>query len=99
MNEFMTAETLATFAGLVAAVSIVVQFTKSIIKKNFGDQVVRIYAFIIALILTFIFAKSGQGIEGIVLTVINAILVSLTSMGAYEIVADPYAEKEKANLN
>lgn len=97
MNEFMTAETLATFAGLVAAVSIVVQFTKSIIKKNFGGQVVRIYAFIIALILTFIFAKSGQGIEGIVLTIINAILVSLTSMGAYEVIADPRAEKEKLN--
>ena len=98
MNEFMTAETLATFAGLVAAVSIVVQFTKSIIKKNFGDQVVRIYAFIIALILTFIFAKSGQGIEGIVLTIINAILVSLTSMGAYEVVVDPRAEKERLDI-
>ena len=97
MNEFFTGEMLATFAGLVAAVSLVVQFTKSIIKKNFGDQVVRIYAFIIALILTFIFAKSGQSIESIALTIINAILVSLTSMGAYEVIADPRAEKEKLN--
>lgn len=53
-NEFMTVEMLATFAGLVAAVSIIVQFTKSIIKRNFNDGAVRLYAFVIALGLTFI---------------------------------------------
>jgi hypothetical protein len=95
MNDFMTVETLSTFAGLVAAVSIIVQFTKPLIKKNFIDGAVRIYTFVISLILTFVFASTGQGIQGILLTVINAILVSLTSMGAYEVVADPYAEKEK----
>ena len=94
-NEFMTMEVLATFAGLVAAVSIIVQFTKSIIKKNFGDSAVRLYAFIIALILTFIFARTGQGVEGIVLTIINAILVSIAAMGGYEVIADPKAEKTK----
>lgn len=94
-SDFMTAEMLATFAGLVAAVSIIVQFTKSIVKKNFGDGAVRLYAFIIALILTFIFAKSGQGIEGVVLTIINAILISIAAMGGYEVVVDPKAEKEK----
>ena len=95
MNDFMTVETLSTFAGLVAAVSIIVEFTKPLIKKNFIDGAVRIYTFVISLILTFVFARTGQGIEGIVLTIINAILVSLTSMGAYEVVADPYAEKER----
>ena len=94
-NEFMTMELLATFAGLVAAVSIIVQFTKSIVKKNFGDGAVRLYAFIIALVLTFIFARAGQGIEGIVLTIINAILISIAAMGGYEVIADPKAEKTK----
>ena len=93
LDNFMTTEMLSTFAGLVAAVAIIVQFTKSIIKKRFTDQAVRVYAFIIALVLTFIFAKAGQGIEGIVLTVINAVLISITSFGAYEIIADPKAEK------
>lgn len=92
-NEFMTAEVLATFVGLVAAVSIIVQFTKSIVKKSLGDAYVRLYAFIISLILTFIFAKAGTGIEGVVLTIINAILISIASMGAYESIADPKAEK------
>ena len=94
-NDFITIETLATFAGLVAAVSIIVQFTKSIIKNRFGDAAVRIYTFVIALMLTFIFARSGQGIEGVILTIINAIIVSVAAMGGYEIIADPKAEKRK----
>jgi hypothetical protein len=95
MNEFMTIEMLATFAGLTAAVALIVQFTKSIVKNNFADGAVRLYTFIVALVLTFIFAKSGAGIEGIVLTVINSILVSIAAMGGYEVVADPKARKEK----
>ena len=94
-NDFITMETLATFAGLVAAVSIIVQFTKSLIKNRFGDAAVRVYTFIIALILTFIFAKSGTGIEGIVLTIINSIIVAIAAMGGYEVIADPKAEKKK----
>lgn len=91
----MTVETLTTFAGLVTAVSVIVQFTKSIIKKNFGDSWVRLYTFMIALILTFLFAKNGTSVEEITLTVINAILISIASMGAYESIADPKAEKTK----
>ena len=95
MNEFMNYEALATFGGLAAAVAIIVQFTKSIIKKQFADYAIRIYAFIIALVLTFIFARNGEGIEGIALTVINAILVTLVALGGYEVIADPFAEKKK----
>jgi len=98
MNEFMNYETLATFSGLAAAVAIIVQFTKSIIKKQFADYAIRIYAFIIALVLTFIFARSGEGVEGIALTVINAILVTLVALGGYEVIADPFAQKKKDNI-
>ena len=95
MNDFMTPETLATFAGLVAAVAIIVQFTKSLVKKQFNDYAVRIYAFIIALVLTFIFAPVGYDVQGITLTIVNAILVTLAAMGGYEVIADPFAEKKK----
>lgn len=94
-NDFITMETLATFAGLVAAVSIIVQFTKSLVKNRYGDAAVRVYTFIIALILTFIFARSGTGIEGIILTIINSIIVAIAAMGGYEVIADPKAEKKK----
>ena len=96
-NDFVTPEILATFTGLVAATSIIVQFTKFIIKKQFGDSFVRFYIFIIALILTFIFGRTNQGIEGIVITIINAVLITMTAMGGYEMIADPKAEKTKIN--
>ena len=98
MNDFMTVEILSTFAGLVAAVSIIVQFTKPLIKKNFIDGAVRIYTFVISLLLTFTFAKTGQGVQGILLTIINSVIVSLSAMGAYETIADPKAEKERGDV-
>lgn len=91
----MNLDKLINFAGLVAAVSLIVQFTKSIVKKKFGDSMVRIYTLVISLILTFIFARFGGGIEGITLTIINSILITITSMGAYEMIVDPKAEKSK----
>jgi hypothetical protein len=94
-NDFFTLEVLATFSGLVAATGIIVQFTKPIIKKSFSDVAVRLYTWIISLILTFAFARNGTGVQGILLAIINSILVALTSMGAYENIADPRAEKKK----
>ncbi|WP_026896304.1 hypothetical protein [Clostridiisalibacter paucivorans] len=94
-NYFINKEILGTFTGLVVTVNIIVQFTKFIVKDRFGDSFVRLYNFIISLILTFIFARVGEDLEGIALTVINAVLISLASMGAYETVTDPKAEKQK----
>ncbi|HLR35426.1 MAG TPA: hypothetical protein VK071_08925 [Tissierellales bacterium] len=93
-NELMLSETMATFAGLVVATSAIVQFTKPIIKKIFPDGVVRIYSFIISLILTLVFAKTGFGLQGILLALINSILVTMSAMGVYETVSDPKAQKK-----
>lgn len=95
INDFLTGEILASFWGLIAGTVLIVQFTKPIVKERFTDVAVRIYTFIIALILTFTFARQGVGIEGVVLTIINAITVSIGAMGSYEVVVDPLAEKEK----
>ena len=87
MNQFMTQEMLTSFAGLTLAVGIIVQFTKSMVKKRF--------AFIISLLLTFLFANSGFTPQGLVLTVLNAILVTMSAIGGYEIFADPKAQKKR----
>ncbi len=94
-DDFMSVETLTTFVGLVAAVALIVQFTKSLIKEKFADAYVRLYAFAISLGLSFVYARTGTGAEGIILTIINAIIVSVAAMGAYEIIADPKALKHK----
>lgn len=92
-KDFMNPEMLTTFVGLTTAVTVIVQFTKSIVKKKFGSSVVRIYAFIIALILTLVFARETTGVQGILLCIINALLITAASMGGYEVLSDPLAQK------
>lgn len=92
-DDFMNMEMLTTFAGLTTAVILIVQFTKSLVKKKFGDVVVRFYTFIIALVLTFVFSSNGANPQGIIITIINAIMVTVSSMGGYELIADPMAQK------
>ncbi|MCF6466288.1 hypothetical protein [Clostridium sp. Cult2] len=96
-NELMSADALTTFVGLVAGTSLIVQFTKSIIKKQFGDAFVRFYSFVIALILIFIFGNNGQGLQGILLKIINAMIITISAMGGYEILSDPMAKKMKVD--
>lgn len=92
-DDFMTVDVMSTFVGLSMAVMLIVQFTKSLVKKRFGGSFVRLYAFIIALILTFIFAKQGDGFQGIILTIINAMIITITSFGGYEVISDPAVQK------
>ena len=92
-NELMNTQMLTTFVGLVTAVTVIVQFTKSIVKKRFGDSLVRLYAFFIALILTLVFSSDGWGMKGILVSVINALMITVASMGGYEVLSDPLAQK------
>jgi len=94
-NDFMTMDVLTTFAGLTGTVMLIVQFTKSIVKNKLGDSFVRLYSFLIALILTFVFARQGNQIQGIILTIINAIMITIASAGGYEMISDPMARKSK----
>lgn len=94
-TEFMSADMLKTFVGLTTAVTVIVQFTKSIVKKKFGDSMVRLYAFFVALVLTFIFARESNGIQGIVLSIVNALIITAASMGGYEVISDPMAQKRR----
>ena len=90
-----TIDMLTTFTGLTGAVMLIVQFTKSLVKNKFGDSYVRLYSFIIALILTFIFKRSGTSPQDIVLVVINAIIITITSAGGYDILTDPMATRKR----
>lgn len=92
-NDFMSLDVLTTFAGLTATTMLIVQFTKFLIKNRFGDSYVRLYSFIIALILTFIFARQGENAQGILLTIINAIMITIAAAGGYEMLTDPLAKR------
>ena len=92
-NDFMDASILTTFVGLVTAVTVIVQFTKGFVKTKFGSSMVRLYAFIISLILVLIFSRQGSGIQAIIIAIINALMITVASMGGYEALSDPLAEK------
>lgn len=92
-DDFMSADILRTFVGLTTAVTVIVQFTKSIVKRKFGDSVVRLYAFIVALILTLVFARGSNGVQGILVSIVNALMITAASMGGYEVLSDPMAQK------
>jgi len=96
-SEFFTLETLATLAGMVAAVTLIVQFTKGIIKQWFSDYAVRLYTLIVAMVIMgfVLYVQGDLTAEAIGLGVINSFLVAVTSMGTYEVVADPFAIKKK----
>lgn len=95
-NDFFTMQTLATFAGMVAAVAIIVQFTKGFFKASVPDYYVRLYTLVVALAVQFfvLYVQGNLIVETIGLGIINSILVAMTAMGAYETIADPGAQKK-----
>lgn len=102
MSDFLTLESLGSFAVMVFVVTLVVQFTKSMVKKQFSDYAVRYEAFVVALILVFAWngyvgffgGNINEMILKVLLCVFNAMLVTVAAFGSYDVVADPKAEKE-----
>ncbi|MCG8400229.1 MAG: hypothetical protein MJA84_01390 [Firmicutes bacterium] len=96
-SNLITLEYLATLSGMVATVSIIVQFTKSFIKRRWPDWVVRLYVLGWALILQafLLYIRSDFTVETVGLAILNGILVSVTAIGSYEIFVDPKCEKVK----
>ena len=103
-SDYIDVQYLSTFAGMVVVLMLIVQFTKSLIKKNFADVIVRWYCFIWAIILlvilglfqgTFYVARWEELLVLIFIMLVNAILLTWTAMGGYESFADPGAEKTK----
>ncbi|MDD5486935.1 MAG: hypothetical protein PHW65_05220 [Dehalococcoidales bacterium] len=102
-SDFLTLDYLSTFAGMVAAVALIVQFTKGLIKQKCSDYVVRWYTFVLALAIVALvqwyngcFAGALREVAAAAfMVVVNGVLVALAAMGGYEVLADPQAEKTK----
>lgn len=81
MDNFLTWEVLLTFSGLVGAVYMVVEFTKEI--KLINKIPTKYWSFFIAafLIMMTNFVTGAFNYKDIVLYLLNAIVVSLSSNG------------------
>ena len=91
-NEFFTWAGLLTYAGATLATSLITQLIKGL---GFIDKIpTRITSYVIALVvlLAATFFTGGLTLESGVLCVVNAVVVSLASNGAFDAVT---AKKSK----
>ena len=86
MNEYITLNYLATFAGMVVVVNLIVQFLKPLI-----DSVKKIHTRYLVWVIAIILSVTVQAITGaftaetITLLILNSVLITLTAMGTYEV--------------
>ena len=100
-NDFVTVDYLATFTGMVLVLGLIVQFTKSLVKQKFSNEAVRLYTFAWASVLVAVvywnqglFNPAGSDLAtNLLLGLVNAMVITLSAMGGYELVTDPYARK------
>lgn len=86
MNEYLTWEFLGTFAGATAATTLIVQFLKLQVDKIWKVPTRFFVYFIAAVILFGIQIATGTlTIDRILLTLLNAVVVSMAAMGTYEV--------------
>ena len=90
MNELpmepFTWEYLATIAGATAATLLIVQLLKLPLDKLWKIPT-RIWVYLIALILMLLATvfTTGLSVETALLTAVNAVIVALAAMGAYDL--------------
>lgn len=85
-TEPFTWEYLATIAGATVATLLIVQLLKLPLDKVWKIPT-RIWAYVIALIILLLATQFTVGLtlNNVLLTAINAVIVALAAMGAYEI--------------
>ena len=94
MSELFNWTMLGTYAGCTAAVGVITQFIKGLgVLSRIPTQLVS-YVLALALMLLSAAFSGGLTVEGAVLTVFNAVVVSLASNGGYSAV-ERISEKMK----
>ena len=91
-----TWEQLATIAGATAAVVLIVQFLKLPLDKVWKIPT-RIVVYIMALVILLIATAFNTGLtpQSAILTAVNAFIVALSAMGAYELTFKRYDIKRE----
>ena len=89
-GEFITTDYISTFAGLVMVTTLVVQFTKPVVKWFFGflercNEIIWIYTWLVAFGLQAfaMYVTGGFTTEILGLAAINAVAAALSAVGTY----------------
>ena len=87
MDGFITAEMLTTFAGAVAVVTLLTQLLKGFIPKLDPRLVALVFSVII--VAGFQILTGVHNVIDIIISVINAVIVSIAATGAFENLVKP----------
>ena len=84
MNEFVTWQTLGTYAGAVMMVTLITQFLKQL--QTFGKVNSQLLSYFVAVLLLIgsSFFTGSLTFESGVLSAVNAVMVSLAANGTYD---------------
>ena len=88
MSEFITIESLITFGGAAAAAGAITELLKPLLKKlpfEISPRIISFFAALIVLTVGFAFSGSKDPAD-YVLCVVNAVFVSLSSNGGYDVI-------------
>lgn len=95
MNEFVTWQTLGTYAGAVMMVTIITQFLKQTPLKNINTQLLAYIISVAILIGAEAFNGSALTAQGVVLCLLNAVIVALAANGTYDAATTGMVKKVK----
>lgn len=99
MDKFITVDYLSTFMGMVTVVVLITQFTKELIDKVSKCLPTKYVVFVYSLIVILGYQLMTQTFDmsKILLTIINAMLLTMTAQGGYEWVLKPMENKSDDN--
>lgn len=85
LNDFLTWDVIATYAGATVVTALIVQFTKGLVDRLVHIPT-QVYSYLVALLVLYAgFFFTGQlTASSAVLILFNGILVAVASNGAYE---------------
>lgn len=87
MEEFVTWNTLGTYAGCAMMVTLITQFIKQLkFMENVNSQLISYVVAALLLLGSLCFSHSGEAVnpETVILCFVNAITVALGSNGIYD---------------
>lgn len=86
MNEYLNWEFLASFTGVVTVVTLLIQFLKLKLDKVWKIPTrFFVYGMSIVLLFTVEYFTKGLAIDQIPLILLNGVIVTITSLGTYEV--------------
>ena len=95
MNEFVTWASLGTYAGAVMMVTIITQFLKQTPLRNINTNLLAYIVSVLFLVGAEAFTGSELTVQGVILCLLNAVIVTIAARGTYAATTTSKIKKAK----